>query len=245
MSPEPAIALQGVCKSYGDTRVLENLDLSLAAGGTSAMVGASGSGKTTLLQLINGLVRPDRGRVQVFGDDVPDAGIESFRHRIGYSVQGAGLFPHLTVHDNVTLVARLKQQDPSEIAERLARLFEAMELSSSLHARYPHELSGGQQQRVGLCRALMLEPELLLLDEPFSAIDPITRAEVYRLFERTVQDQPVTTVLVTHDMREAVRLADDLVILKDGRVLQHGPPATIIAEPADEYVRTLVKDQLA
>ena len=244
MSEESAVAFYSVRKAYDAVPVLDELTLEFPAGKTTAIVGASGSGKTTLLQLINGLEKPDAGSVRVFGEPVPEAELAAFRRRIGYSVQGAGLFPHLTVMENVTLVARLDRQGAASVRERLERLFDAMELPLELGDRYPHELSGGQQQRAGLCRALFLRPELLLLDEPFSAIDPITRAEVYRLFERVRASAQVTTVLVTHDMREAVRLADELVILLAGRVLQQGATQAVLAEPADAYVEQLVSDQL-
>lgn len=242
--PAAGIVFRQVTKSYAAQPVLKNLDLTLPPGRTTAIVGASGSGKTTLLQLINGLEVADAGVVEVFGAPVPLAALEGFRRRIGYSVQGAGLFPHMTIADNVTLVARLDQLAASDIQQRLAELFEAMELPLGLAQRFPHELSGGQQQRVGLCRALMMKPELLLLDEPFSAIDPITRVEVYRLFAQVQAGTGVSTVLVTHDMREAHRLADELVILRGGQVLQYGTTEQIVAQPADDYVRTLVREQL-
>lgn len=224
------------------------MNLSFAAGATTAIVGASGSGKTTLLQLINGLVRPDEGQVQVFDEPVPAAGDEAamarFRRGIGYAVQGAGLFPHLTIAENIGLLPRLEGWSASRIQDRLLGLLAAMELPVAVATRYPHELSGGQQQRVGLARALVLEPRLLMLDEPFSAIDPITRVELYATFERVRDSDGVSTVLVTHDMREAVRLAQHIAVLSEGRVLQFGPVDELIAAPADEYVAKLIREQL-
>ncbi|MEM1436502.1 MAG: ATP-binding cassette domain-containing protein [Pseudomonadota bacterium] len=242
---EAAVELESVSKAYGELTVLKALSLRLPVGRTTAIVGASGSGKTTLLQLINGLERADAGSVRIFGEPVPNGkAVQAFRRRIGYSVQGAGLFPHLCVRDNVDLIARLDGWSEARIEARRGALFAAMELTVDLGERFPHELSGGQQQRVGLCRSMMLEPDMLLLDEPFSAIDPITRVEVYRLFEQVQDSTPVSTVLVTHDMREAVRLADDLVILRDGSVLQHASAETVVQQPADDYVRLLVNEQL-
>lgn len=238
------VEFTGVSKSYGSTPVLHDISLGFAAGVTSAVVGASGSGKTTLLQLVNALERPDSGRVSVFGEQAPQQGAEAFRRGIGYSVQGAGLFPHLSVQDNILLVPRLEAWDESRQSARMLELLEAMELPADCAQRYPHELSGGQQQRVGLCRALVLRPRLLLLDEPFSAVDPITRVGIYETFARVQAADGVSTLLVTHDMREAVQLAQQLVILQDGHVLQSGATADVLAKPVDDYVRTLVAAQL-
>lgn len=240
----PCVTLKAVSKAYGDHPVLRRVSARFPAAATTAIVGASGSGKTTLLQLINALVQPDEGRIEVFGEPPPERGLEAFRRRIGYSVQGAGLFPHMTVRKNVCLLAQLEGWDAEETASRYQELLAAMELPMEISDRYPHALSGGQQQRVGLCRALMLAPPLLLLDEPFSAIDPITRMEVYRVFAQAQRTQSVSAILVTHDMREAVRLAQHLLILKDGAVMQAGPTDQVLAAPADAYVKMLVQEQL-
>ncbi len=240
----PCVRMRNVSKAYGQLQVLQNIDVDFPAAQTTAVVGASGSGKTTLLQLINRLVEPDSGLIEVFGSPQPEQSLESFRRGIGYSVQGAGLFPHMTVRKNVCLLARLEGWDEAKIEARYLELLAAMELPADVSERYPYALSGGQQQRVGLCRALMLRPPLLLLDEPFSAIDPITRVEVYRVFAQAQATAAVSAVLVTHDMREAVRLADHLLILRSGAVLQSGPTAQVLAAPADEYVQMLVQEQL-
>lgn len=238
------VEFSGVSKAYGSTAVLHDVSLDFVAGVTSAVVGASGSGKTTLLQLVNALERPDSGSISVFGEQAPLQDAEAFRRGIGYSVQGAGLFPHMSVQENILLVPRLEGWEKAKQQQRLADLLEAMELPASSAARYPHELSGGQQQRVGLCRALVLRPRLLLLDEPFSAVDPITRVGIYETFARVQAADGVSTLLVTHDMREAVKLAQQLVILQDGRVLQSGATAEVLAHPVDDYVETLVAAQL-
>jgi len=224
--------------------VLDGITLALPAGVTTAVVGASGSGKTTLLELVNAVVVPDRGSVLVFGEPIPMDDLVAFRRRIGYSVQGAGLFPHLTNRDNVELLARVAGWAPERRRARSGELLRAMELPEEVSDRYPYALSGGQQQRLGLCRALMLGPELLLLDEPFSAVDPITRLGLYRTFAQVQAQEGVSTLLVTHDMREAVRLAQHLVILKEGRVLQAGPTGAVLDAPADDYVRALVMEHL-
>ena len=239
------VSFESVSKSYvPGVPVLEGVSLALPAAATTAVVGESGSGKTTLLQLVNAVVEPDRGRVLVFGAPIPDDRV-AFRRRIGYSVQGAGLFPHLTNRNNVTLLARLEGWSDSDINSRYLELLEEMGLDEDVSDRYPGELSGGQQQRVGLCRALMLKPELLLLDEPFSAVDPITRVGIHERFRLVQQHEGVSTLLVTHDMREAVKLATMLVIIRDGRVEQAGPTEAVLRQPVTDYVRALLEGQLA
>ena len=236
--------LSGVSKRFGDLYALKEVNLEFAAGKTTAVVGESGSGKTTLLQLINALERPDAGRVLVFGTPVPEQRVEHFRRRIGYAVQGSGLFPHMTSRANVVLLARLEAWPDQAVEDRYRELLDQMELPRSVSHRYPGQLSGGQQQRLGLCRALMLKPGLLLLDEPFSAVDPITRVGIYEQFLKVQRQEGVSTLLVTHDMREAVRLADYLVVLRAGRVLRSGATDSVVNNPGDPYVRQLVETQL-
>jgi osmoprotectant transport system ATP-binding protein len=223
--------------------VLDDVDLELHAGVTTAIVGESGSGKTTLLKLINAVVDPDQGSVEVFGAPIPEDRVR-FRRQIGYSVQGAGLFPHMTNRENVILLARLEGWQQGRIERRFRELLGEMELDGDVADRYPAELSGGQQQRVGLCRALMLAPRLLLLDEPFSAVDPITRVGIYDRFADVQRREGVSTVLVTHDMREAVRLASALVIVRGGRIEQAGGVREVLDAPASEYVAALLEGQL-
>lgn len=238
------VELSGVSKSFlPGQNVLDDVHLALPKSVTTAVVGESGSGKTTLLQLVNAVLDPDCGEVRVFGAAIPEDRVH-FRRGIGYSVQGAGLFPHMTNRDNVLLLARLENWSETAMQERYVELLGQMGLSEEVSQRYPAELSGGQQQRVGLCRALMLKPNLLLLDEPFSAVDPITRVEIYERFQFVQEHEGVSTLLVTHDMREAVRLASHLVIVNAGRILQSGPTQDVVAAPADEYVARLLRDQL-
>jgi osmoprotectant transport system ATP-binding protein len=242
---ETCVGFDDVWKRFAEPWVLREISLTFPAGVTTAVVGESGSGKSTLLQLVNAVYAPDRGRIEIFGEPVPTFDLPLFRRKIGYAVQGAGLFPHLDVRTNVTLLARLEGWDEQAIDRRYRELLGFMDLDAALGARYPFQLSGGQQHRVGLCRALMLRPRLLLLDEPFSAIDPITRTGIHAEFQRLQAAEGTSTILVTHDMREAVKLAAHLVILKDGRVLQTGARDTVVARPANDYVAQLLEEQLA
>ena len=238
------VELSGVSKRFGGVPALDGVDLSFPSGRTTAVVGESGSGKTTLLRLINAVEKADAGRVEVFGAPVPVERLERFRRRIGYAVQGTGLFPHLTGRENVVLLANLEGWADAAVEDRYRELLDEMELPASVSHRYPAQLSGGQQQRLGLCRALMLKPGLLLLDEPFSAVDPITRVGIYERFERVRRHEGVSTLLVTHDLREAVRLSDRLVVLRAGRVLRSGSTPAVVEDPGDDYVRKLMETQL-
>ena len=216
---DSAVGFHQVSKSFGALTVFEDLSLTLPKDQITAIVGTSGSGKTTLLQMINGLERPDQGEVEVLGRPVPYENLESYRRGIGYAVQGAGLFPHLTAEQNVTLVAKLVGWFEAKRRSRFLDLLKTVDLDEDVASRLPRQLSGGQQQRLGICRALMLQPAILLLDEPFSAVDPITRLGLYESFEQARQAHPSTTVLVTHDLREARRLAEFMVILDAGEVV--------------------------
>ena len=237
----PIITFTNVSKRYGDTVVLSEIELEIPNGQTTVIVGQSGSGKTTLLRMVNGLIKPDSGRLEVFGDLVPMENIENFRRKIGYAVQGAGLFPHLSVKENIVLIARLEGWSSQDLDERFEMLMRQMELPLDLSDRIPNELSGGQQQRVGLCRALMLKPKLLLLDEPFSAVDPLTRLELYEVVEKLNTNEAVSIVMVSHDLGEAKRLGDRMVVLQNGIILQNDLISNVIGNPATPYVERLVQ----
>ena len=237
----PIITFTNLSKRYGDTVVLSEIELEIPNGQTTVIVGQSGSGKTTLLRMVNGLIKPDSGRLEVFGDLVPKENIENFRRKIGYAVQGAGLFPHVSVKENIVLIARLVGWSIEDIDERFEMLMRQMELPLDLSDRIPNELSGGQQQRVGLCRALMLKPKLLLLDEPFSAVDPLTRLELYEVVEKLISNEAVSIVMVSHDLGEAKRLGDRMVVLQNGIILQNDLISNVIGNPATPYVERLVQ----
>tara|TARA_B100000424_G_scaffold128674_1_gene97457 strand:- start:36 stop:767 length:732 start_codon:yes stop_codon:yes gene_type:complete len=237
----PIITFTNVSKRYGDTVVLSEIELEIPNEQTTVIVGQSGSGKTTLLRMVNGLIKPDSGRLEVFGDLVPEENIENFRRKIGYAVQGAGLFPHVSVKENIVLIARLVGWSSQDLDERFEMLMRQMELPLDLSDRIPNELSGGQQQRVGLCRALMLKPKLLLLDEPFSAVDPLTRLELYEVVEKLISNEAVSIVMVSHDLGEAKRLGDRMVVLQNGIILQNDLISNVIGNPATPYVERLVQ----
>ena len=238
------IALDNVSKFYSQDKALQDVSLTFMDDVTTAVVGPSGGGKSTLLQLINGLVRPSQGRVLVFGKLIDYQHLVELRRQIGYAVQGTGLFPHLSVEWNITLLARLAGWDKDRIQTRAEGLMKLVNLPLAYTCRHPHELSGGQQQRVGLCRAMMLNPRIFLLDEPFGALDPITRNEIHREFLRLQASEARTIVLVTHDLREARKLAQRLVVLDGGRLVQHGTCAEVLQNPANEFVRTYFQSQL-
>lgn len=218
MAAMSALRLKSVNKAYGGSLALDNVSLEFAENRITAIIGRSGCGKSTLLRTCNGLVLPDQGTVEVFGQPLDYGNLPPLRRKMGYAVQGTGLFPHLSARENITLLASLEGWDQDRIGQRLAELLRLTHLKEIQLHKYPHQLSGGQQQRVGLCRAMMLRPEILLLDEPFAAIDPITRTDIHRQLLELHRAEPTTAVLVTHDIREAMRLADLIVVMEDGRV---------------------------
>jgi osmoprotectant transport system ATP-binding protein len=230
--------LRGVQKTFGGQLAVD-VDLDLARGRTTVLLGPSGCGKSTLLRLCMGLVLPDAGEVRFDGVALDRAA----RRRIGYVIQEGGLFPHLTAAENVALPARGRPR--GELDARLAELAELVQLSPSLLLRYPLELSGGQRQRVSLMRALMLDPEALLLDEPFGALDPIIRAELQQDLRRIAHTLAKTVVLVTHDLGDAATLADEVILLRAGRVVQRGALAELVGRPADRFVTQFIEAQRA
>ena len=238
---EAVIELAGVGKRYGGATALSGVSLTVARGEFVALVGGSGSGKTTLLKTINGLVRPDDGAIMVQGEDVATVQPFRLRRRIGYVFQEIGLFPHLSVAENIAITPKLLGWDRTRIAARVATLLDLVALPSEIGARAPAALSGGQRQRVGVARALAAEPAIVLMDEPFGALDPLTRDALGSDYRALHERLGLTTVMVTHDMAEAVLLADRVVVLKDGRVLADGRPAELLAQTTDPDVRALLE----
>jgi osmoprotectant transport system ATP-binding protein len=231
-----------VVKTYADgTAALAGVSLAVLPGETLALVGESGSGKTTLLRLFNRMVDPSAGEVRVEGRLVAELDPIALRRRIGYVPQDGGLIPHWRVERNVDLVPRLLGWDADRRRKRVREMLELVGLSPETHAsRYPAELSGGQRQRVALARALAADPPVVLLDEPFGALDALTRLELHRQFLELRKTLGKTLVLVTHDLAEAFRLADRIAVMRGGKVLQIGPPAELSERPADPYVRALL-----
>ncbi|WP_243455793.1 ABC transporter ATP-binding protein [Sphingosinicella sp. BN140058] len=227
-------------KAHGRRRVLDRVSLSLPAGAFVALVGPSGSGKTTLLKTINRLIEPDEGVVRIEGADVRDMPAPLLRRGIGYAFQGIGLFPHRNVAENIATVPRLLGWSEDERAARVSELLALVALPAEFASRMPHTLSGGQAQRVGIARALAARPSLMLMDEPFGALDPITRDALGRAYRALHAQLGLTTIMVTHDITEALLLADRIVVLLDGAVRADATPAALLRGHADADVAALI-----
>lgn len=237
------IEFQQVSHAYDHAPSLDRVTLRVEAGATAALIGPSGCGKSTLLKLAIGLLWPNDGRVAIGGVALGSQNILETRRRIGYVIQSGGLFPHLSAIENVTLVARQLKRDPQWIAARIAELADLVRLPRNALERDPHDLSGGQRQRVSLMRALMLDPEVLLLDEPLGALDPMVRYSLQEDLRELFTRLRKTVLLVTHDMAEAAFFAPHLVLMRAGRIVQEGSWRALVEAPADEFVADFVKAQ--
>jgi osmoprotectant transport system ATP-binding protein len=240
---DPMIRLDRVTKRYDDgTMAVEELSLDVPAGAIAILVGPSGCGKTTTMRMINRLVEPTSGRIFLGGADVTRADAVQLRRGIGYVIQQVGLFPHQTVQDNVATVPRLLGWDRRRTRDRARELLDLVGLDPAVHARrYPHQLSGGQRQRVGVARALAADPPVLLMDEPFGAVDPVVRVRLQDEFLKVQRELDKTVVFVTHDIDEAVKMGDRVAVFAvGGRLAQYGTPAELLAHPADEFVEDFV-----
>jgi osmoprotectant transport system ATP-binding protein len=238
-----AIAFENVTHRYPHAVAVDGVTLRVDAGETVALIGPSGCGKSTLLKLAVGLVWPQQGSVVVAGHALAPTNVLEMRQRIGYVIQSGGLFPHLSGEANVTLAARFLRKDESWIEARISELAELVQLPRDALSRFPNDLSGGQRQRVSLMRALMLDPAVLLLDEPLGALDPMVRyglqEDLHKLFERLGK----SVLLVTHDMAEAAFFSKNIVLMRAGKIVQHGTYRDLIESPAEEFVRDFVNAQ--
>ncbi|HEX2175324.1 MAG TPA: betaine/proline/choline family ABC transporter ATP-binding protein [Nocardioidaceae bacterium] len=237
------IVLDGVTKRYPRQKspAVDNISMTIPAGEIVMLVGPSGCGKTTTMKMINRLIEPTAGRILIGDEDITRKDPDDLRRHIGYVIQGAGLFPHMSVGDNIALVPRLLGWDKSRIRRRVDELLDLVNLEPSYRGRYPRELSGGQQQRVGVARGLASDPPVLLMDEPFGAVDPITRQRLQDELLRLQEELRKTIVFVTHDFDEAVKVGDRIAILQDGsEIVQYDTPEQILAHPANEFVEGFV-----
>jgi osmoprotectant transport system ATP-binding protein len=234
------IELTGISKRYGERVIVDDLTLAIPRGAFCALVGSSGSGKSTTLKLINRLVPLTAGSIQIGGEDILQVPPQILRRRIGYAIQSIGLFPHWTIAANIATVPRLLRWPEARIAARIDELLALVRLDRIQLDKYPHQLSGGQQQRVGVARALAADPEVLLMDEPLGALDPITRTALGDEIGRIHKTTGKTILFVTHDMDEALRLADLVAILHEGLLVQAGMPLDILERPANDFVREFV-----
>jgi osmoprotectant transport system ATP-binding protein len=237
----PIIELNDVVKRYGPLVAVGGVSLSLAEGGFTALLGGSGSGKTTALKMINGLVVPDSGEVRVAGEALPAASGPQLRRRIGYVFQEVGLFPHMTVAENIAVGPKLAGWSKADTAARIAELLALVALPAEAGARLPAALSGGQRQRVGVARALAARPKIMLMDEPFGALDPVTRDALGRDYRALHEQLGLTTLMVTHDVWEALLLADRIVVMDQGQVLADATPAALLAGHDDPRVAALME----
>lgn len=235
------IDIQNLTRIYDGRAAVDDVSLTVEPGQIAALVGTSGSGKTTLLRMINRLVEPSSGRVLIDGQDTREVAPHLLRRRIGYAIQGHGLFPHRTVGQNIATVPRLLGWDQTAIRDRVDELLTLFQMApDQFRDRMPHELSGGQQQRVGVARALAAKPDLLLMDEPFGALDPVIRAKAQADLRDIQRRLGTTLILVTHDMEEAVTLGDRIAVMDKGRLVQYAPPSEILTAPATPFVRDLI-----
>lgn len=240
MQKECMIEFENVKKSYGEKVIIPCLNLCIPKGAFVTVIGSSGSGKTTFLKMMNGLVLPDEGKIYVGGRDLQSENMTEFRRNTGYAIQGNILFPHMTVAKNIAYVPNLlNKKDKNRTQKAVKKWMDIMNLPEDLAGRYPDELSGGQQQRVGIARSLAASPYILLMDEPFGAVDEITRKGLQDELKRIHAREEVTVVFITHDIGEALHLGTHVLVMEAGDVLQFAPPEEILSHPANDFVREL------
>lgn len=236
------IELKKISKSFdGKIKVIDNLNLKINKGELVVLIGESGCGKTTTMKMLNLLVKPTSGEILINGENIVESDIIELRRNIGYVIQKVGLFPHMTVGENIELVPKLKNWDKNKRKEKAMELLNLVDLDAEdYYYRYPSELSGGQQQRIGIARALAADPEIILMDEPFSALDPLTREMLQDELLKIQSEIAKTIVFVTHDMDEALKIADKIAVMKDGKILQYDKPEEVLKNPKDEYIEFFI-----
>ncbi len=237
------IEFQTVSHYYDNISAIDNLSFEIEDLKITAIIGKSGSGKSTLLQIINGLIKPAKGKVIVFGKPLDYYKINKTRLKIGYSVQGTGLFPHMTVYNNIAMLGVITDESKHDIERRIDTLMSFVNLPPSFKTKYPYQLSGGEQQRVGICRAMLLSPPIFLLDEAFAALDPGTKNEIHNELLEMQKAEPRTIVIVTHDLNEAAKLADNIMILDKGVIKQYAAKNELLNDPASGFVKEYMWSQ--
>lgn len=235
------IEYKQVCMSYGEKTILNNFNYSVDKGAFITVIGSSGCGKTTILKMVNGLITPTSGDIFVNGENTKTTNLTQLRRNIGYAIQGSVLFPHMTVEKNIAYVPNLlNQNDKQQTAKAIEKWMHMVGLDASMRKQYPHQLSGGQQQRVGIARALAASPTLLLMDEPFGAVDEITRASLQDEIVRIHHETGITILFVTHDINEALKLGTEVLVMDQGKIQQTGTPAALKESPANDFVKALL-----
>ena len=236
------IEYKNIRMAYGEKVIIENFNLAVEKGEFVTIIGSSGCGKTTILKMVNGLVRPVSGEILIDGRSIREMDLTALRRNIGYAIQGSVLFPHMTVEKNIAYVPNLiNKKDKAKTAQAVEKWMRIVGLDEELKTRYPSEISGGQQQRVGIARALAASPEILLMDEPFGAVDEITRSSLQDEIARIHRETGITILFVTHDIDEALRLGTRVLVMNEGRAQQFAPPREILNHPATDFVRQLIR----
>lgn len=240
-----AIEFKNIKKQYDKKVILDNFNLSIEEGEFLTVVGRSGCGKTTLLKMVNGLINPDEGEILVKGKSTKDVDIIHLRRNIGYAIQGSVLFPHMNVEENISYVPNLwNKKNKSKTKSAISKWLKIVDLEEDLLKRYPSELSGGQQQRVGIARALAASPDILLMDEPFGAVDEITRSSLQDEIIRIQKESNITIIFITHDIREALKLGTRVLIMDEGKIQQLSNPNEILNNPSNDFVKKLIKNNI-
>lgn len=235
------IKFENIRKQYGEKEVIHNFNLSVEQGEFVTVIGSSGSGKTTVLKMVNGLIQPTAGNIFVEGENIKDKDLIKLRRNIGYAIQGSVLFPHMTVEQNISYVpGLLNKKNRKKTKAAVGKWMDIVGLEEDMLERYPQELSGGQQQRVGIARALAASPDILLMDEPFGAVDEITRGQLQNEMKRIYEQTQITVLFVTHDIKEALKLGTKVLVMDQGTIQQYGPPEEVADHPATEFVKRLV-----